>query len=369
MNAMALPLLGMVGLVLAELFYQRMRKGQAIPWRDMVLNLNSGHILMWFFRGLEVAVYAWVLKSFSLGWAAAWHPWAVWILALLVWDLGFYWMHRLHHKFALLWSVHAVHHEGEHFNLSLGIRNAWASSLTTLPFTTLPLAFFGVPLEVFLSVSILHYTVQFYNHNSIVERSGWLEKVLITPAHHRVHHGCNPEYLDRNFGGTFLMWDQLFGTFQPRIADVPVQYGVHQPTLSCNPLWANLVPLLRYARLPVPHLTRGKPLFPGALIGAGGLLLFAVVAYYIYREGQWPQYAQPFFFAIIFIATIALGAMSDGRGWGLPVWLALAAAALGVLPLCFGLRDGWGLGLLALWLIHGLAALLLVLCRTHHKES
>ncbi|WP_246024911.1 sterol desaturase family protein [Paraburkholderia dinghuensis] len=356
---MALPLLGMLAFVLAELFAARMWSGRPIPWRDVVLNLGSGHILMWLFRGVEIAVYAWVVAHASLHWAETWPTLVLWGFALFAWDLGFYWMHRIHHVLPVLWSVHVVHHEGEHFNLSLGIRNAWISSLTTLPFTSIPLALIGVPLPVFIAVSTLHYTVQFYNHNSIVARSGWLERFFITPAHHRVHHGQNREYRDRNFGGTFLLWDKLFGSFQPELPGVPVHYGVARPTPSTNPLWANVVPLLRYAGLRVPRIENDayRKTLPDIAIGTGGLLLFCVAAYYVHRDGTWPAWGQSVFFALIFASTLALGGMSDGRAWGLPCWIALGCAGIVVLPLAFGLSDPPGVIALALLPLHGLATL------------
>ncbi len=357
MNAMALPLLGMVACIVAELLYSRVRRGHAVPWRDVVLNLDSGHILMWLLRGGEIAVYAWVLAHISPRWAQNWPPVVRWGVAVLAWDLGFYWMHRLHHTFPALWSIHVVHHEGEHFNLSLGVRNAWLSSLTTLPFTSIPLALMGIPLPVFVAVSTLHYTVQFYNHNGIVGRSGWLERFFVTPAHHRVHHGHNPEYRDRNFGGTFLVWDKLFGSFQQELPGVPVRLGVSQPTRSANPFWANLAPLLRYAKLRMPNLARATPrvAVPEVAIGIGGVLLFCLAAYYIHRDGTWPVGGQAVFFSQIFLLTLALGGISDERAWGLPCWIALGCAGLVVLPIVFGLNDPIGVFALALLPLHGLA--------------
>jgi sterol desaturase/sphingolipid hydroxylase (fatty acid hydroxylase superfamily) len=358
-NAMALPLLGMLACLLAELFFAYTWRGHRIPWRDVVLNLGSGHIFMWLLRGVEIAVYAWVLAHASLHWTDGWPTLLLWGFALLAWDLGFYWMHRIHHVFPVLWSVHVVHHEGEHFNLSLGIRNAWISSLTTLPFTSIPLALIGIPLPVFIAVSTLHYTVQFYNHNSIVGRSGWLERFFITPAHHRVHHGQNREYRDRNFGGTFLLWDKLFGSFQAELPDVPVHYGVACPTQSTNPFWANVVPLLRYAGLRAPCLEKEacRKTLPDLAIGTGGLLLFCVAAYYVHRDGTWPACGQCAFFLLIFASTLALGGMSDGRAWGLPCWLALGCTGIVALPLCFGLTDPVGVIVLALLPLHGLTTL------------
>jgi sterol desaturase/sphingolipid hydroxylase (fatty acid hydroxylase superfamily) len=357
MNALALPLLIMLACMLAELYFSYTRRGVAIPWREVTLNFNSGHILMLLLRGVEILVFAWVFAHFSLHWVEQWPPFARWAFAIIAWDLGFYWMHRLHHTLPVFWSVHVVHHEGEHFNLSLGIRNAWLSSLTTLPFTSIPLAIVGVPLEIFIVVSTLHYTVQFYNHNSIVKHSGWLEHFFITPAHHRIHHGCNPEYRDHNFGGTLLIWDRLFGTFQRALPDVPVRYGVARPIASANPLWVNIVPLLRYAGWREPRLT-SRPRTQNGLseiaIGIGGLILFCAAAYYLHRDGSWSTGEQPAFFAVIFCATLALGGLSDGRSWGLPCWLATGLIAVCVMPWQLGLHDTAGLAVLGALALHGM---------------
>lgn len=169
MNAFALPLALMLGCVLLELAALKWWRGQPLPWRDVILNLNSGHVLMWLCRGVEVAGFTWLYSHASLHWADGWHPVAGWAFTFVAWDLGFYWLHRMHHKLGFLWAIHAVHHEGEHFNLSLGVRNAWLSSLTSLPFFV-PLALLGVTPEMFVAVSGLHYSVQFYNHCGLVGR-------------------------------------------------------------------------------------------------------------------------------------------------------------------------------------------------------
>jgi sterol desaturase/sphingolipid hydroxylase (fatty acid hydroxylase superfamily) len=365
-NALALPLLGMIACVLAELYFNYRRKQREIPWRDVVLNINSGHILMWLLRGVEISVFAWVLRHCNFHLVDDRHPVLLWAFALIAWDLGFYWMHRLHHTFGALWAVHVVHHEGEHFNLSLGTRNAWLSSLTTLPFTSIPLALAGVPLEVFVAVSTLHYTVQFYNHNGFVQHSGCLEHVFVTPAHHRVHHGKNPEYRDRNFGGTFLIWDKLFGSFQRQLPDVPVQLGVARPTESTNPFWANIAPLLRYARLRTPTLGKGaRPVAPAA-IGLGGIVLYCVVCYFVHREGTWPGNGQSIFFALIFLGTLALGGVSDGRAWGVPCWLALSIATFVVMPVAYGLREPAGLLALAAFALHAIS--IAMRCRANERR-
>jgi sterol desaturase/sphingolipid hydroxylase (fatty acid hydroxylase superfamily) len=350
MNALALPLFGMLLLVLAEQMVLARRPGYSIPWVDLVFNLNSGHILMWFFRGLEVAGYAWIWSHFSRHWTDALPPPLLWLFAFVAWDFGFYCLHRLHHEWPLLWAVHIVHHEGEHFNLSLGIRNSWYSSLTSLPFFV-PMAIVGVPPEVFVLVSAFHYSVQFYNHSQLIGSSGILDRFIITPSNHRVHHGINPQYVDHNYGGTLALWDKLFGTYAAERE--PVIYGVAGATPSTNPLWANNLPFLACFHLPRPaRRPAGAPLLPAWLIGSSGVTLFALVTYYVHRQGSWPPGQQEQLFALIFFATLALGALSEGHRLGLWTWRLIAL----LLPLLMFVRwqvgDFAGLTLGVVFLAH-----------------
>lgn len=355
MNQFALPLALMLVLVVADLLALKHARGEEAPWHDMVFNLDSGHILLWLFRGLEVGAYAWVLEHASLHGLDRWPAYAVWALAFVAWDFCFYWLHRLHHRLPLMWAVHVVHHEGEHFNLSLGVRNSWFSSLTSVPFFT-GLAVLGVPLHVFLAVSGVHYAVQFYNHCGTVRRSGLLDRLMVTPANHRVHHGCNPEYVDKNFGGTLLVWDHLFGTFQAQLPGVPIRYGVQGSVPSRNPFWANLLPVLRYLRLPAPRLQPAAGPQPAAgWIAGGGVALFAVVIHCVHRQGAWPAPQQALLFMLILLATIALGAHSEGRRWGRPAWAALAGGTAALFLGPFALPDPLGAAALAALGLHGLA--------------
>ena len=350
MNVFALSFLAMLVLVLAERFWLQKRKRRVAPWRDLVLNLNSGHIVMWAFRGVELLAFALVLQHASFGWVGQWPAAWQWLFALLAWDLCFYWMHRLHHTVPLLWAVHQVHHAGEHFDLSLGIRNSWYSSLSSFPFMVV-LAVVGVPLEVFLVVSSLHYSVQFYNHNAVVGRSGWLDQVMVTPSNHRVHHGTHPLYIDKNFGGTLLLWDKLFGSYQAERADIPLQYGLatsiptptgtDKPTAaSRNPLWANHPALLawwqrRLAHRPPP--ARAALRVSDSYIGAGGVLLFVLVIAYVNAEAHLNGARQALLFGALVLGTVALGGQSDGKRWGLVLW----AAVMTCLPVLVAAVWGW----------------------------
>lgn len=364
MNAMALPLAGMLLAMLGELWVLSRRAPRAdegLPrtdrWLDAMANLNSGHLVLWLFRGVEVAGYAWIWRATQPHALEGWPPLLVGAFAFVAWDFGFYWLHRLHHRFGFLWAIHAVHHQGEHFNLSLGIRNSWLSSLSSLPFFV-PLALLGVPVEVFVAVSSIHYTVQFYNHCGTVGPAGWLERVMVTPQHHRIHHGANPEYIDKNFGGTLLLWDKLFGTFQRPVEGVQIRYGIDGWQPAYNPLWLNLRPALHWLGLAggaAGGAPVALPLAQRRWLVAGAVLLFLNVVYAVHRQGQWPAGQQPLLWALLIVQTLALGAWAEGRPFA-----RAAAAALGLaLPLTFiggfGLRDVAGLLPMAALGLHALA--------------
>ncbi|HIH8230917.1 TPA: sterol desaturase family protein, partial [Escherichia coli] len=243
MSDLLFPIISMVLLVLAEAGVLQFTGRQKVDWLDVIFNINSGHMMLWLFRCLEVLCYGLVVNHFSLGLFDNAPVILLWLFTILAWDFGFYWLHRWHHEMRPLWAVHVVHHQGEHYNLSLGVRNSWYSSLTSIPFFML-LAMLGVPLQVFLAVSIIHYSWQFFNHNALTPKLGWLEKVLITPSHHRVHHLNQKQYADTNYGGTFLLWDKLFGSYSAG-PEYDVGYGVKNSRLSCNPMRESNLPFLR----------------------------------------------------------------------------------------------------------------------------
>ncbi|MCE7990468.1 MAG: sterol desaturase family protein [Roseivirga sp.] len=347
-------------LVLMELLIVRLVMKEKIPWNEVILNLNSGHVLLWIFRGMEVLGFHYVLQYFSLDWIAVWPPAVQWVFGFVAWDFLFYWLHRLHHKWPLLWSIHAVHHQGEHFSLSLGIRNSWYSSLSSFPFFV-PLAVLGLPLEIFVTVSSIHYTIQFYNHNRIVKKSGWLEYIMITPSHHRVHHGKNAEYLDKNCGGTFVFWDKLFGTFQQERDDINLELGTLDEMNSENPFWANNIPVAKFLKIPLKSLgakTQTIRLHP-FFIALGAFVLFGLLVHFIFREASMPLMEKAILFALLFFGTIANGGLMEGKVWGIFAWsfiplalavcYLLAAQELSILPLVL-------IGLLGLHCLYVLVA-------------
>ncbi|QLQ36064.1 sterol desaturase family protein [Micromonospora robiginosa] len=202
--------------------------------RDTTTSLSMG-------LGSQVIGFPWKLLTVGL-YAALWTvapvhlspgDWWTWAIVFFADDLAYYWFHRSHHEVRVLWASHVVHHSSVHYNLSTALRQSW-TPMTSLPFW-LPLALLGIPpWMIFLqqSISLLY---QFFLHT---ERVGKLprpiEWVFNTPSHHRVHHGSNTEYLDRNYGGILIVWDRLFGSFAPEGA--AVRYGLTKNIQTYNPL-------------------------------------------------------------------------------------------------------------------------------------
>ncbi len=192
-------------------------------------------LLAWGFVLENVAVIDMSLASFDLSARGI----ALWLTAFVAWDFFYYWYHRFSHEVSILWAAHAVHHQSEEYNLSTALRQTSTGFLFGWIFY-LPLFVAGFPLEVLVTVSAANLIYQFWVHTRLIGRLGPLEHVLMTPSHHRVHHAQNERYIDKNYGGVFIVWDRLFGTFEPERDDEPVVFGVRKPLASWNPFWANV---------------------------------------------------------------------------------------------------------------------------------
>ncbi len=159
-----------------------------------------------------------------------------WIFLFLAVDFFYYWFHRLSHEVNAMWAAHIVHHQSEEYNLSVALRQSWFQSAFSWVFY-LPLAILGFDPIMFLTISSFNTLYQFWIHTRTIKKMGILEWFMNTPSHHRVHHGSNPKYIDKNHSGTLIIWDKLFGTFQAE-EEEPI-YGITKPLESWNPFWAN----------------------------------------------------------------------------------------------------------------------------------
>ncbi len=165
--------------------------------------------------------------------------WWTWVLAIVLYDLVYYWMHRLGHEVNVLWANHVVHHSSEEYNLSTALRQPSTGFLTGWLFTW-PLALLGIPPLVFAIAATANLLYQYWIHTQQIGRMGWFDRWFASPSNHRVHHGQNDYCLDRNFGGIFMIWDRLFGTFVDERAGEQIVYGIRGPLRSFSPLRANL---------------------------------------------------------------------------------------------------------------------------------
>jgi hypothetical protein len=169
-------------------------------------------------------------------------------------DFCYYWFHRASHRINFLWAGHAVHHQSEHYNLSVALRQGVVQSLFSW-ICYLPLALLGFPTWMFLIMSSLNTLYQFWIHTEFIKRMGWFEILFNTPSHHRVHHGKNLQYIDKNYGGSLIIWDKLFGTYERE--DAPSDYGTTEPLNSWDPFFANvktIIDIVYYGK----HLTSVK---------------------------------------------------------------------------------------------------------------
>lgn len=227
-------------LVLFEKWYGWRKGNDTVKGMDMISSLSSGvtnvtkDVL-----GLSISIitYEWMVAHLALFHIQL----TVWtyIIAFIALDFAGYWVHRLDHKINIFWNAHIVHHSSEEFNLACALRQSISVFVKLFTFFLLPAAVLGVPAEVVAIVAPIQLFAQFWYHTRHINKMGILEKVIVTPSHHRVHHAINPEYLDKNLSQIFIIWDKLFGTFQEELPDTPPVYGITRPVQTWNPVKIN----------------------------------------------------------------------------------------------------------------------------------
>lgn len=207
---------------------------------DAVTNISCGiveQVTGLFAKVFTVAAYHLVFTHFALFEIP--NSWLWWLVAFIGVDFFYYWAHRMSHQVNFMWLGHVVHHQSEDYNLSVALRQSTFQKVFTFYFY-LPLALFGFPTEWFLLIAAYNLLYQFWIHTEVIGKLGVFEYVFNTPAHHRVHHGRDPKYIDKNHGGTLIIWDRLFGTFQQE-EETPT-YGITKPTATFNAVYANIKP-------------------------------------------------------------------------------------------------------------------------------
>ncbi len=228
-------------MIFCEFIYGYLKKKNNYRLNDTVTSIGLGLMSRYpalLGLGVQGLVYAFISKQFNLGLLASYDPY-VWVIAFVMYDLSYYWLHRSHHQIKVLWASHVVHHHGEEYNLSTALRQTGTDFLFKWIFYT-PMLLLGIPVEIFVTVAALNLIYQFWVHTEHIKRLGILDYILVTPSNHRIHHAQNKEYIDANYGGVFILWDRMFGTFIDERDDLKPIYGTSKPLNSWNPLWANL---------------------------------------------------------------------------------------------------------------------------------
>lgn len=220
-----------------ELLIAKMRNLSYYRLNDAVTNLSCGigsQISGIFLKAFTFVGYLWLYEH------SIWKIQDTILMGVLLFigvDFFYYWFHRLAHEISFLWGSHIVHHQSEEYNLTVALRQAALQGAFSWVFY-LPLAVVGFSPAMFLTVASLQTLYQFWIHTKLIHRMpAPFEYIFNTPSHHRVHHGVNPKYIDRNHGGTLIIFDRMFGTFQ--VEEEEVVYGITKQPKSWNPVWVN----------------------------------------------------------------------------------------------------------------------------------
>ncbi|HJV18826.1 MAG TPA: sterol desaturase family protein [Sediminibacterium sp.] len=229
-------------LVVLEKWWGWKKGNQTVRTMDMISSLTSGitnstkDVL-----GLSIVVvsYEWMVTHLAIYHVQA--SVAAYIIAFLALDLTGYLVHRIDHEINFFWNAHLIHHSSEDYNLACALRQSISTFFRLFTIFLLPAALLGVPAQVIAVVAPLHLFAQFWYHTQHISKMGWLEKIIVTPSHHRVHHAINPEYLDKNYGQIFIFWDKWFGTYQEELSDVKAVYGITRPVRTWNPIKINFI--------------------------------------------------------------------------------------------------------------------------------
>lgn len=226
-------------LIFIELIAERVRGTEYYQLTDSLTSLATGTINQ-LVRAAKLivpfTVYVFLYENFAVLDLQA--SLATWLVAFVLYDFCYYWNHRLGHEMNLLWAAHVVHHSSEEYNLTTALRQTGTSFLSFVFY--LPMAILGFDPLMLATVGGLNLVYQFWVHTRHIGRLGILDRIFVTPSNHRAHHGQNSAYIDCNYGGVFVIWDRLFGSFQEELEDDPVIFGIRGAVKSWNPLWAIL---------------------------------------------------------------------------------------------------------------------------------
>jgi sterol desaturase/sphingolipid hydroxylase (fatty acid hydroxylase superfamily) len=223
----------LIGKLLKKSIYQPM---------DTISSISSGmtnNIKSILKLSVVIVSYQWMYEHLALLKIDA--NWWVYVVAFLGIDFAYYWTHRWNHEYNILWNKHIIHHSSEEYNLACALRQSISDVVQIYFFLYLPMALIGIPPKVINILLPIHLFAQFWYHTRLIGKMGFLENIIVTPSHHRVHHAINDKYIDKNYSSIFIFWDFIFGTFQEEIASEPPVYGIKKPARTWNPILINFM--------------------------------------------------------------------------------------------------------------------------------
>jgi len=237
---MAIPLFML--LILIEFAWDRYKGTGFYRLNDSVNSLAMGiysRVTGLLFAMIPFSAYILIYENASLVTLPVEDTW-VWVAAFVIYDLGYYWNHRIGHTLNISWASHVIHHQSEEYNLTTALRQTSIPNVTGWAFF-IPMALLGFPPIVLFAAGSFNLIYQFWVHTQHIKKlPAWYEAIFVTPSHHRVHHGKNKVYIDKNHGGVFILWDKIFGTFQVELENEKVIYGISTQLASWNPIKGNV---------------------------------------------------------------------------------------------------------------------------------
>ena len=334
-----------------ELWWAKRKSKKLYRFNDAITNLNIGvgnQVIGLFSKAMLIWVYVWIYNNFAFFEQPA--TWWSFIICMFAFDFCFYWAHRWSHGINFFWGAHIVHHQSEEYNLSVALRQSWFHHVLMF-FVFLPLPLLGFDPLLFFGVAAANTLYQFWIHTKAIKKlPDWIEFFWNTPSHHRVHHGIDPKYIDKNHAGMFIIWDKMFGTFVKE--EEEPTYGITTQLKSWNPIWANLhyyVEITSHAMKMSRWQDRIKMIFapPGWLPEELGgfqapqevhkpthkvydiktsklfnyyvltqfVLIIAGLMLYMYRFEELSLFYKLLFLGIMLISTLICGAIFEGRKW------------------------------------------------------
>lgn len=226
--------------VMAEKLYGWYFKKDEFKQMDMISSLSSGFtnaLKDSLGLGISLITYQWLEQKVAL--INIPFTWLNVVIAFVALDFAGYWGHRLNHYNNFFWNQHIIHHSSEEFNLACALRQSISNFINFFTIFLLPAALLGVDFKIIAIIAPIHLFAQFWYHTIYIGKMGFLEKIIVTPSHHRVHHAINPIYIDKNHGQIFIIWDKLFGSFQEELDTEPPVFGITVPVRTWNPIKIN----------------------------------------------------------------------------------------------------------------------------------